>query len=124
MSASFDQQITFLNTRNLARTADFYERVMGLALVRDQGDCRIYRASNKAFIGFCERTSAPEPHGVILTFVTHAVDEWYSRLTAQGVAFDKPPTHNPRYRIYHCFLRDPNGYVLEIQQFDEPLTGG
>jgi len=124
MSDSFDQQITFLNTRDLARTADFYERVLGLALVRDQGDCRIYRASDKAFIGFCERPSAPEPHGVILTFVTHAVDEWYSRLTAQGVAFDKPPTHNPRYRIYHCFLRDPNGYVLEIQRFDEPLTGG
>ncbi len=124
MSDSFDQQITFLNTRDLARTADFYERVLGLALVRDQGDCRIYRASDKAFIGFCERTSAPEPHGVILTFVTDAVDEWYSRLTAQGVAFDKPPTHNPRYRIYHCFLRDPNGYVLEIQRFDEPLTSG
>ncbi|OQY24133.1 MAG: hypothetical protein DRJ03_06405 [Chloroflexi bacterium] len=24
---------------------------------------------------------------------------------------------NPRYNIYHCFLRDPNGYLIEIQRF-------
>jgi len=31
------QQITFLDTRDLARTADFYERILGLRLARDQG---------------------------------------------------------------------------------------
>ncbi|MBM3129397.1 MAG: VOC family protein [Chloroflexi bacterium] len=121
MSGGFDQQITFLTTRDLARTDDFYARVLGLPLARDQGDCRIYRVSENAFIGFCERASAPEPRGVILTFVTDDVDAWHARLSAQGIAFEKPPAHNPRYRIYHCFLRDPNGYVIEIQRFDEPL---
>jgi catechol 2,3-dioxygenase-like lactoylglutathione lyase family enzyme len=29
----------------------------------------------------------------------------------------KPPAHNPRYGIYHCFLHDPNGYLVEIQSF-------
>jgi catechol 2,3-dioxygenase-like lactoylglutathione lyase family enzyme len=122
VSEPFAQHITFLTTRDRARTGDFYERVLGLPLARDQGDCRIYRVSANAFIGFCERASAPEPRGVILTLVSDEVDAWYQRLSAQGIAFDKPPTYNPRYRIYHCFLLDPNGYVIEIQRFDEPLT--
>ena len=116
------QLITFLATRDLARTADFYERILGLPLARDQGDCRIYRVNENAFVGFCARANAPEnPSGVILTLVTDAVDEWHARLSAQGVVFEKPPTLNERYHIYHCFLRDPNGCLIEIQRFEEPL---
>src|SRR5262245_200512 len=48
------QQITFLETRDLARTADFYERVLGLRLARDQGRCRVYHVSGNAYLGFCE----------------------------------------------------------------------
>ena len=42
-------------------------------------------------------------------------------LQARGVQFDKPPELNPKYAIYHCFLRDPNGYLLEIQRFEEGI---
>jgi catechol 2,3-dioxygenase-like lactoylglutathione lyase family enzyme len=45
------------------------------------------------------------------------VDGWYEHLSARGVAFEKPPQINPQYRIYHCFLRDPDGYLIEIQRF-------
>ncbi|HXJ84010.1 MAG TPA: VOC family protein, partial [Candidatus Methylomirabilis sp.] len=48
------QQITFLDTPDMARTADFYERVLGLRLARDQGRCRVYHVSGDAYIGFCE----------------------------------------------------------------------
>ena len=57
--AGFQQQITFLDTRDLARTADFYERVLGLRLARDQGTCRIYHVSGTAYLGFCQRADAP-----------------------------------------------------------------
>ena len=118
---SIDQQITFLHTRDLAGTARFYEDKLGLRLVLDQGGCRIYQVCGTAYLGFCQRESAPEqPRGVILTLVTDEVDEWYRLLLEEGVAFDKAPAHNPAYGIYHCFLRDPNGYLVEIQQFDDP----
>ena len=118
---SIDQQVTFLYTRKLEETARFYEDVMGLSLVLDQGSCRIYRVSADGFLGFCQRDTAPEqPEGVIFTFATHQVDEWHQYLRDRGVEFEKPPTHNPAYNIYHCFLRDPNGYLLEIQQFFDP----
>ena len=118
---SIDQQVTFLYTRDLQQTAKFYEDVMGLSLVLDQGSCRIYRISADGFLGFCEQASAPEkPAGMIITFATQQVDEWYQFLVERSIAFEKPPTHHPDYNIYHCFLRDPNGYLLEIQQFLDP----
>jgi len=116
-----DQQITFLYTRDLAATAHFYEKVLGLALVLDQGDCRIYRTSRDGYVGFCQRQAAPEePVGLILTLVTLEVDAWYQYLSERGVAFEKPPALNAKYNIYHCFLRDPNGFLIEIQRFNDP----
>ena len=117
----FSEQITFLNTRNLAETARFYEESLQLPLALDQGTCRIYRASPDGYLGFCQNAEAPNrTRNVILTLVTQEVDDWYRRLCKRGVAFEKPPAHNPRYNIYHCFLRDPNGYLIEIQRFEDP----
>ncbi len=114
----FDQQITFLYTSDLAATAHFYEDVLGLPLALDQGDCRIYCVSRDGLLGFCRRATAPQPAGVIVTLVTQDVDGWYERLRQRGVQFEHPPARNPQYAIYHCFLRDPNGYLLEIQRFE------
>ncbi|MCL4829245.1 MAG: VOC family protein [Caldilinea sp.] len=119
MQALFAQQVTFLYTADLAATARFYEEIIGLPLVLDQGSCRIYRVSADGFLGFCQRTGAA-PTGVIVTFVTQDVDEWHMQLVARGVVFEKTPTFNTDYNIYHCFLRDPNGYLLEIQRFCDP----
>jgi catechol 2,3-dioxygenase-like lactoylglutathione lyase family enzyme len=121
--AGLQQQITFLDTRDLARTADFYERILGLRLARDQGTCRIYHVSGTAYLGFCQRADAPaEPRGITLTLVTDRVDDWCARLKRAGVEFVKEPADNPPYRIYNAFVRDPNGYLLEIQRFWEPLA--
>jgi catechol 2,3-dioxygenase-like lactoylglutathione lyase family enzyme len=118
---SLDQQVTFFYTHDLSRTGDFYERVMGLPLVLDQRVCRIYRVCDDAFIGFCEHLQRPTAiAGVILTLATREVDAWAAYLTAQGVPLEKPPVFNPEYNIYHLFLRDPNGYLLEIQTFLDP----
>jgi catechol 2,3-dioxygenase-like lactoylglutathione lyase family enzyme len=122
-----DQQITFLYTRDLAETARFYEEVMGLALKLDQGGCRIYQVSQDGYLGFCQRDDAPEGSSptaarhIILTLVAQDVDGWYDHLRENGVAFEKAPAVNPRYQIYHCFLRDPNGYLIEIQRFLHPF---
>ena len=115
-----DQQVTFLFTRDLAQTATFYEEVLALPLALDQGSCRIYAVGGGAFLGFCERAEAADPQGIIITLVSSAVDEWAADLQARGVTLEKPPTLNETYAIYHCFLRDPNGYLLEIQRFQDP----
>ena len=118
--APFDQQVTFLFTNDLAKTVRFYEDVLQLPLVLDQGGCRIYRVSTDGFLGFCERATPERPDGVIVTLVSDRVDEWHSRLVALGVEIEKPPTFYEAYNIYHLFVRDPNGYLIEIQTFLDP----
>ena len=120
----FSGAVTFCTVRDLQRTAHFYETLLGLELALDQGSCRIYRVTDTAFVGFCAKDDAPRPDGVILTFVTPDVDQVCATLRERGVTFEKPPQPNPRFRIYHAFLRDPDGYLLEIQRFDDPAWTG
>ena len=121
MAAPFSQAITFFYTADLAATADFYERVLGLPLALDQGACRIYRASPGGYVGFCQHLNPPaQPNAAILTLVTIDVDGWAARLVEKGIVFEKPPMLNPKFNIYHCFLRDPNGLLIEIQRFEDP----
>jgi len=118
---TIDQQVTFLYTRDLEMTAQFYEQTMGLPLVLDQGSCRIYRVGAGGYLGFCWREDALlQPEGLILTIVTGEVDRWHHYLQSRGIDFERPPTYNADYNIYQCFLRDPNGYLIEIQQFLDP----
>ncbi len=117
-----NQQVTFLYTADLAATAVFYETILELPLILDQGVCRIYQTGGGAFLGFCQHLSSGSQSGstVILTLVSQDVDDWYEYLCEKGIEFEKPPQHNPQFNIYHCFLRDPNGYLIEIQRFDDP----
>jgi catechol 2,3-dioxygenase-like lactoylglutathione lyase family enzyme len=124
---SISAHITFLYTPDLARTARFYEETVGLPLKLDQGSCRIYRISPDSYLGFCQRDRAhdesrpQEGDRVIVTLISPDVDGWYDHLREQGVEFDKAPQFNAEYNIYHCFFRDPNGYLIEIQRFLHPF---
>ena len=128
MSTAFDQLVTFLYVRDLARSERFYGETLGLEKVLDQGLARIYRiGTGNAFLGIClssavQQAPSPDraPLGVIVTFVTEDVDAAYRDLMAKGVTFEKSPAINTTYNIYNCFFRDPDGYLLEIQRFLSP----
>jgi catechol 2,3-dioxygenase-like lactoylglutathione lyase family enzyme len=124
MIETLKSQITFLGTVNLPETAKFYEQILGLELALDQGCCRIYATCKGGFIGFCERENAPATDGVIFTLVTDDVDKWHEHLVAHGVKIERTPWHNPEFQIYHCLFRDNNGYLLEIQRFEDPRWTG
>jgi catechol 2,3-dioxygenase-like lactoylglutathione lyase family enzyme len=118
---SIQNQITFLYTKDLTETHQFYSSVMGFPLVLDQGVCLIYRTSQGGFLGFCQKGSIVEVDpNVILTLVTPDVDKWFELLVTRGVKFIKKPELNPEFNIYHCMFHDPNGYLIEIQTFMDP----
>lgn len=115
------QQATFFYTEDLESTHVFYQDIIGLTMVLDQGVCRIYQTSSQAFIGFCEKNDVnPNHDDVIFTLITHDVDGWFEYLQSNGLVLEKEPVHNPNFNIYHLFLRDPNGYLIEIQKFLDP----
>jgi predicted enzyme related to lactoylglutathione lyase len=128
MPAAFTQQITFLDAADLDRTHDFYGRVLGLRMARDQGACRIYHAGGNAYLGFCRRdqASAVSPRGAtavtVLTLISDDVDGWFAHLVANGAEVVQSPTDKPEFRIYNAFVKDPDGYLVEIQRFWEPLA--
>ncbi len=112
--------ITFLYVSNLEASHTFYSEVLGLESVVDQGDCRIYRVTTNGLLGICARPDRVHDDGVIVTLVTDDVDGMHCRLVARGVAVESEPVHSEQYRIRHSFYRDPDGYLIEVQSFDDP----
>ncbi|MFP4459726.1 MAG: VOC family protein [Candidatus Zixiibacteriota bacterium] len=114
------EQITFIYTNDLERTSKFYGEILGFPLVHDQGTCRIYKSTDKSYIGFCQKDIEILASHVILTFVTDDVDKYYEKLKEAEVDIVKKPQNNPEFNIYHLFCHDPNGYLVEIQRFNDP----
>lgn len=114
------EQITFLYTADLQQSAHFYETILGLPMIVDQGSCRVYRiADGGAYLGVCER-EVPGVTGLIFTFVTPDVDAWYARIISHDYACESAPAISEQYGIYHFFVKDPAGYLLEFQRFLDP----
>ncbi|GAB1422332.1 VOC family protein [Anaerolineales bacterium] len=121
MTVAFQSQITFLYTSDLKQSVDFYENILGLRLVVDQGVCKIYETSQAGYLGFCTKAELPADLSmIILTLITDEVDDWYETLSQQGVICENKPKISEAYGVYHFFFRDPMGYRLEIQKFLDP----
>ncbi|MFW5697050.1 MAG: VOC family protein [Fimbriimonadaceae bacterium] len=116
-----DYQITFLPTPDMEATHRFYHDICGFELELDQGVCRIYKTTHRAFVGFCQCDEMkPEGNRVVLTIVSDEVDRWYELLTSNGVETDGEPRKNDKIKIYHFYAKDPNGYSVEVQSFLDP----
>lgn len=82
MNPKADALITFFYYRDLAKAADFYEKIMGFDLVVDQGWAKIYRVNGSALMGCVDgnigyhKPNAIKP--VMLTVVVDDPDAWYS----------------------------------------------
>jgi catechol 2,3-dioxygenase-like lactoylglutathione lyase family enzyme len=50
------------------------------------------------------------------------VDRVYKLLKARGIATESKPELSEQFNVYQFFVRDPNGYLVEIQRFIEPLA--
>lgn len=115
------QQITWVYTYDLDKTAVFYRDALGLLQVLDQGMCRVFRTTDRSFIGICQRPDRHvEPKGVIISLITSDVDSWYKRLREYGADIETEPKYSERAKAYAFFCRDPEGYRIEIQSFHDP----
>lgn len=115
-----DALITFIYVDDLDRSDAFYRQILELELVIEQSVCRIYQVSRSGFLGVCVHDRPVTPAGLIVTLVRSDVEAFCGTLADRGVAFERTPTHNERFGITHAFLRDPDGYLIEIQRFDDP----
>lgn len=112
----YEGSLVFLSVADLRRSSAFY-RSLGLEVLLDQGSCHILGEGERMMVGVCGGR-LPSPAGVIVTLVTSEVEQVCDDLEAAGVDFEQSPRFNPEYGITHAFLRDPDGYLVEIQRFD------
>jgi hypothetical protein len=119
-------QITFLYYKELSEPAHFFEEILGLQKVDDQGFARIYKISGGAFIGIVDEEQgycdAPVAKNVLITLVTEDVHPWYQRLQAAGVAVDAAPAIQEKANVECFFFEGPGGYAFEIQKFLNPAV--
>ena len=120
MASPFEQQVTFIYVSDLDRSSAFYGGLLELPLALDQGACRIYKVTKSAFLGVCTCRETVTQAGVILTLVSEDVEGWSARLEAAGANVEKSVTYNETFNITQCFVRDPDGYLVEIQRFHDP----
>jgi catechol 2,3-dioxygenase-like lactoylglutathione lyase family enzyme len=121
---SIASQITFLYYKELAAAQQFYEGILGLALVEDQGWVKIYRVNGTAFVGLVDEAhgtlkTQPE-NAVMITFVVEDVTGWYDYLREKEVKIRREYGHSQTIQIEYFFAEDPGGYVLEFERFLKP----
>jgi len=63
----FKEYITFLGTKDLKKTAHFYQNILGLTLYKDQKICLIFHINKQSKIGFCEHI--PVIHDELSTMI-------------------------------------------------------
>lgn len=106
--------IVFFATEKLGEIVSFYTHRLGMTVWIQQEDCTILKSGDLA-IGFCQRDRA-DTNGII-TFVCGTKKDVEERFSLLNDLAEGPPRMNERYRIFHFFLRDPEGRRLEVQKF-------
>jgi catechol-2,3-dioxygenase len=123
-SKSIVAQITFLYYHELEPVIPFYEEILGLERVEDQGWAKIYRVQGDAYVGIVagdKGLHAPHPdNAVLVTLVVNSAARWYANLMEAGVEMLSGLEDRLEIGIQCFFIKDPGGYTLEIQQFLRP----
>ena len=110
--------------QNLAAAQQFYEGILGLEKVEDQGWAKIYRVSGTAFVGLVDEAhgslKAQPENAMMLTLVVDDVPGWYAYLRENKVKIRQEYGRSETIQIEYFFAEDPGGYVLEFERFLKP----
>ena len=133
-SAALDGTITFLYSADADASRRFYEVGLGLRVRADKGAVVFYslpgRAASLGVVREGVSAAASPPRSaraagadtVMLCLLTEEVDGCLARLRSlglPGVVVEQPPKANARFGIYNALLRDPDGYLVELQTFTD-----
>lgn len=125
----FTSTITWLYYKDLPGMETFYEEVMGLDQVVDQGWAKVYQGSRTGFVGLVDERRGmnrwTEKKAVNVSFIIDDIDGWFAYVAGTG-AFPLRSTavnHDDEGR-YHAFVGyDPEGYFMEFDRFlEHPLN--
>jgi catechol 2,3-dioxygenase-like lactoylglutathione lyase family enzyme len=123
----------FLTVRNVARSRAFYSDVLGGQVVLEENPCMVKLATSWLIMnpGGGPTPDKPdisvvdyEPGNSVSSFLNLRVadiHECYEQWSAKGAEFLTPPID--RGAEIRCYMRDPDGYMIEIGQSTGLLEG-
>lgn len=111
--------ITFLYYRDLPGAMRFYQDVLGLPLVIDQGWSKIYRLCPGAHVGLVDEARgmhrAADSKPVQICLRVPDVAAWHAYIATMAVAGLSGLSENDALGIRAFVFQDPEGYQIEIQ---------
>ena len=123
----------FITVRKIARARDFYSRVLGGTVVLEENPC-VVRLSNSWIIMNPGGPPTPDKPGIsvvdyepgdttsiFMNLRVADIHACYEEWKAKGAVFVTPPID--RGAETRCYLRDPDGYLIEVGQATGLLHG-
>ncbi len=121
----FKAAITWLYYKDLLNMQNFYEQVLGLEMVCDQGWTKIYKVTDTGFIGLVDERQGmhnfTEEKAVNVSFIIEDVEGWFAYVkNKQPFKLRSDQMEIGPENKYKAFVGyDPEGYFMEFDQFFE-----
>jgi catechol 2,3-dioxygenase-like lactoylglutathione lyase family enzyme len=123
----------FITVRKVARSRDFYSRVLGGTVILEENPCTV-RRSNSWIIMNPGGPPTPDKPGIsvvdyqpgdttsiFLNLRVADIQACYEEWKSKGAEFVTPPID--REAEIRCYMRDPDGYMIEVGQATGVLHG-
>ena len=123
----------FITVRSVARSRDFYSRVLGGTVVLEENPC-IVKLSNSWILMNPGGPPTPDKPGIsvvnyepgdttsiFLNLRVADIQACYQEWKSKGAEFVTPPID--REAEIRCYMRDPDGYLIEVGQATGALHG-
>jgi catechol 2,3-dioxygenase-like lactoylglutathione lyase family enzyme len=113
--------IIWLYYRDLDRAQTFYEDVLGLELITDQGFAKVYASSLTGYIGLVDESQGlhrfSDEKAVTVSFISSQIDEWYTYLKEEGLKMREALSNGETIPVRAFVTCDTAGYFLEFDWF-------
>jgi len=121
----FKATITWLYYKDMVAMENFYQEVMGLTRVADQGWAKIYKGSESGYVGLVDERrgmhSFTEKKAVNVSFIINDLDGWFKYVKGnQSFTLREDSVSTGPESKYRAFVGyDPEGYYFEFDTFHE-----
>jgi catechol 2,3-dioxygenase-like lactoylglutathione lyase family enzyme len=116
---------TMLCVGDVERSTAWYRDKLGFEVLKQEPELALLRIDSGFVYLFAESAPTeekpsehlvPKPGGVILVLTVEDCREAYEELKQRGVEFLTPPK-SPPWGGRRCFAYDPDGYLVEIEDW-------
>lgn len=127
MNLEVEGLITFTYYKDLVRAEEFYSGVMGFEKVINLDYAKVFKLADGAHVGIVDAEGGylkpSEDKPVMLTVMVEDVKVWFKHLTEKGVRTNHPPEKSDSLNMTGFLTWDPEGYVIELLQFNKKPYG-